>query len=153
MNTVVRPSAQAISSGAFRPLRNATFRAIWLAGLVSGLGWLIQTVAMSWLMATISSSDLMVALVQAATTLPPFLLSMFAGAIVDNFDRRKVMLIARSLMTVAGAALTIVVAMGFLNPWVLLGFSFLAGCGIAFNDPAWQASVGDIVKRHDLPAA
>ncbi|MBR0857759.1 MFS transporter [Bradyrhizobium liaoningense] len=149
----MRTEAPAVSSDPFSPLKNATFRAIWLAGLVSGLGWLIQTVAMSWLMATISSSDLMVALVQAATTLPPFLLSMFAGAIVDNFDRRKVMLVARSLMTAAGVALTIVVALGFLNPWVLLGFSFLAGCGIAFNDPAWQASVGDIVKRHDLPAA
>lgn len=153
MNKVVRTEAPAISSDPFSPLKNATFRAIWLAGLVSGLGWLIQTVAMSWLMATISSSDLMVALVQAATTLPPFLLSMLAGAIVDNFDRRKVMLVARSLMTAAGIALTIVLALGFLNPWVLLGFSFLAGCGIAFNDPAWQASVGDIVKRHDLPAA
>ncbi len=104
-------------------------------------------------MATISSSNLMVALVQAATTLPPFLFSVFAGAIVDNFSRRKVMLIARCLMAVASATLTAVVALGFINPWVILGFSFLAGCGTAFNDPAWQASVGDIVSRRDLPAA
>jgi MFS family permease len=153
MNKAMLTETQAISSAPFSPLRNTTFRAIWLSGLVSGLGWLIQTVAMSWFMATISSSDLMVALVQAATTLPPFLLSVFAGAIVDNFDRRKVMLIARGLMTAAGAALTAVVALGFLDPWIILGFSFLAGCGIAFNDPAWQASVGDIVTRRDLPAA
>jgi MFS family permease len=139
MNKVMLTETQAISSAPFSPLKNTTFRAIWLSGLVSGLGWLIQTVAMSWLMATVSSSDLMVALVQAATTLPPFLLSVFAGAIVDNFDRRKVMLIARGLMTGAGATLTIVVAAGCLNPWVILGFSFLAGSGIAFNDPAWQA--------------
>ncbi|QPF95362.1 MFS transporter [Bradyrhizobium commune] len=149
----MRTNTHAISSAQFSPLKNRTFRAIWLAGLVSGLGWLIQTIAMSWLMATISSSNLMVALVQAATTLPPFLLSVVAGAIVDNFDRRKVMLIARCLMTAAGATLTTVVAVGFLDPWVILGFSFLAGCGIAFNDPAWQASVGDIVDRRDLPAA
>nr|WP_246754451.1 MFS transporter [Bradyrhizobium diazoefficiens] len=153
MNKVMRTDAHTIASAPFSPLKNRTFRAIWLAGLVSGLGWLIQTIAMNWLMATISSSNLMVALVQAATTLPPFLLSVFAGAIVDNFDRRKVMLIARCLMTGAGATLTIVVAVSFLDPWVILAFSFLAGCGIAFNDPAWQASVGDIVDRRDLPAA
>src|SRR5215471_13328566 len=84
MNKAMLTETQAISSAPFSPLRNTTFRAIWLSGLVSGLGWLIQTVAMSWFMATISSSDLMVALVQAATTLPPFLLSVFAGAIVAN---------------------------------------------------------------------
>ncbi len=141
------------STGPFAPLNNATFRAIWLAGLISGMGWLIQTIAMSWLMATITPSSVMVALVQTATNLPAFILSIFAGAIVDNFNRRKVMLMARSLMAVTAAALTILVAVGMINPWIILFFSFLAGCGIAFNDPAWQASVGDIVDRKDLAAA
>lgn len=141
------------SAGPFAPLKNVTFRAIWLAGLISGLGWLIQTIAMGWLMATITPSSVMVALVQAATNLPAFILSIFAGAIVDNFNRRKVMLMARSLMAVTAAALTILVAIGMINPWIILFFSFLAGCGIAFNDPAWQASVGDIVDRKDLAAA
>lgn len=146
-------SKPAAGTGPFAPLRNVTFRAIWLAGLVSGLGWLIQTIAMSWLMATITPSSVMVALVQAATNLPAFILSIFAGAIVDNFNRRKVMLMARTLMAVTAAALTILVAIGMINPWIILFFSFLAGCGIAFNDPAWQASVGDIVERKDLAAA
>ena len=43
--------------------------------------------------------------------------------------------------------------MGLLTPWSLLGFTFLIGCGIASNNPAWQASVGDMVPRADLPAA
>ena len=143
----------AAGTGPFAPLKNVTFRAIWLAGLISGLGWLIQTIAMSWLMATITPSSMMVALVQAATNLPAFILSIFAGAIVDNFNRRKVMLIARSLMALTAATLTALVAVGLINPWIILFFSFLAGCCIAFNDPAWQASVGDIVDRKDLAAA
>lgn len=141
------------SDGPFAPLKNTVFRVIWLAGLVSGLGWLIQTVAMSWLMATITDSSVMVALVQAATSLPSFILSIFAGAIVDNFNRRRIMMAARFFMASTAAVLTILVAFGILNPWIILIFSFLAGCGIAFNDPAWQASVGDIVDRRDLPAA
>ncbi|WP_293808655.1 MFS transporter [uncultured Bosea sp.] len=143
----------AAGTGPFAPLKNVTFRAIWLAGLISGLGWLIQTIAMSWLMATITPSSVMVALVQAATNLPAFILSIFAGAIVDNFNRRRVMLVARSLMALTAATLTILVAVGLINPWIILFFSFLAGCCIAFNDPAWQASVGDIVDRKDLAAA
>ena len=147
---VRKPSA---GTGPFAPLSNTTFRAIWLAGLISGLGWLIQTIAMSWLMATITPSSVMVALVQTATNLPAFILSIFAGAIVDNFNRRRVMLIARSLMVLTAATLTALVAVGMINPWIILFFSFLAGCCIAFNDPAWQASVGDIVERKDLAAA
>ncbi len=40
-----------------------------------------------------------------------------------------------------------------MTPWLLLGFTFLIGCGTALNNPAWQSSVGDIVPRADLPAA
>ncbi|MGV3553377.1 MFS transporter [Rhizobium sp.] len=141
------------TSGAFEPLKNATFRAIWLAGQISGLGWLIQTVAIGWLMTTISVSDLMVALVQTATTLPAFLLSIFVGAFVDNYDRRRIMLIARLLMALASVSLTILISLDLHDPWIILLLAFVIGCATAFNDPAWQASVGDIVERQHLAAA
>lgn len=143
----------AIPPGTFAPLRNQTFRSIWLATQVSSLGWLMQIVAISWLMATISTSDLMVALVQASSNLPAFILSVFAGVLADNFSRRKVMLAGRCLMVIASAMLTAAVAIGFVDPWMILGFSFLIASGGALNDPAWQASVGDIVDRRDIPAA
>ncbi|RUV47568.1 MFS transporter, partial [Mesorhizobium sp. M5C.F.Ca.IN.020.14.1.1] len=126
---------------------------MWLATQVSSLGWLMQTVTVSWLMATISTSNLMVALVPASSTLPAFILSVFVGAIADNFNRRRVMFAGRCIMVVASAMLTAFVALGFVDPWMILGFSFLIACGGALNDPAWQASVGDIVDRRDVPAA
>lgn len=135
------------------PLRNPIFRSIWLSTQVSSLGWLIQTVAISWLMATISTSDLMVALVQASSTLPAFVLSIFAGAIADNFSRRAVMLIGRCVFTIAFAVMTALLAVGLIDPWMILCLSFVGGCGIALVDPAWQASVGDIVDRREIPAA
>ncbi|QKC86788.1 MFS transporter [Mesorhizobium sp. NZP2077] len=153
MSSVARADAYPVSSATFAPLENPTFRSIWLATQVSSFGWLMQSVAISWLMATISTSDLMVALVQASSTLPAFILSVFAGAIADNFSRRRVMFAGRCLMAVASAVLTGLVALGLVDPWTILGFSFLIGCGAAFNDPAWQASVGDIVDRRDVPAA
>src|SRR5690606_38531308 len=42
---------------------------------------------------------------------------------------------------------------GLITPWLLLTFTFLIGCGLAFNSPAWQASVGDMVPRSELPGA
>lgn len=135
------------------PLRNPVFRSIWSATQISSLGWLVQTVAISWLMATISASDLMVALVQAASTLPVFFLSILAGAIADNFSRRWVMFAGHCLIALASTTLMISVGLGFVHPWLLLGLGFLAGCGFALNDPAWHASVGDILDKRDIPAA
>ncbi|TCN17979.1 MFS transporter [Sinorhizobium americanum] len=135
------------------PLRNRAFRAIWTATQISSLGWLIQTTAISWLMATISASDLMVALVQASSTLPAFFLSIVAGAIADSFSRRGVMLAGHVLIALASLTLAISVALGLVSPWLILGLGFLAGCGFALNDPAWHASVGDILEKRDIPAA
>lgn len=138
---------------ALAPLRNRTFRAVWLSIQVASLGWLVQTVAIAWLMATISPSDLMVALVQAATTLPAFLLSIPAGALADSYSRRKVILAGRIIFTLSYAALAGLLALNLAGPWTILVLIFLAGCGASLIDPAWQASVGDIVERREIPAA
>lgn len=145
--------ADGVSPTTFAPLKNLTFRSIWLATQVSSLGWLMQTVAISWLMATISKSDLNVALVQASTTLPAFFLSVFAGAIADNFSRRKVMFAGWCVIALASALLACLVSLELVDPWIVLGLSFLAGCGVAFTDPAWHASVGDVLRKSDVPAA
>ncbi len=140
-------------ASALAPLRSPIFRAIWIASLASNFGGLVQAVGAAWMMTTITSSANMVALVQASTTLPIMVFSLAAGAIADNFNRRRVMLIAQGFMLVVSLALTVAAWMQLLTPWTLLGFTFLIGCGTALNNPAWQASVGDMVPRADLPAA
>lgn len=135
------------------PFRNETFRVIWAASLISNFGGLIQSVGAAWMMASISSSANMVALVQASTSLPIMLFSVAAGALADNFDRRKLMLTAQAFMLVVSIMLTVFAWQGLITPWLLLTFTFLIGCGTALNNPAWQASVGDMVPREDLPAA
>ncbi len=135
------------------PFRHATFRALWTATLASNLGGLVQTVAAGWMMTMISNSDDMVALVQAATTLPIMIFSLAAGALADNFDRRNIMLVAQILMMAVSACLAIFAVAGWLTPWLLLAFTFFIGCGTALHNPSWQASMGDIVPREDLSGA
>ena len=82
------------------------------------------------------------------------LLSLPAGALADSHrsprrDADRAGLHARRLGGPGGLRL----ALGVMTPWLLLGFTFLIGCGTALNGPAWQASVGDMVPRADLPAA
>lgn len=104
-------------------------------------------------MTTLTSSSGMVALVQAATTLPIMLFSLAGGALADNFTRRNVMLWAQGLMMAVSIALAVCTFTGVLSPWLLLAFTFLIGCGTALHNPSWQASMGDLVPREDLPGA
>ena len=140
-------------AGVLGPLRHEAFRLLWLATLVSNLGGLVQSVGAGWLMTTLTDSHNMIALVQASTTLPIMVFSIAAGALADNFDRRTVMLVAQFGMMVVSIMLAMLAFIGLLNPWLLLGFTFLIGCGTALFNPSWQASMGDIVPRGDLPGA
>ena len=140
-------------SSLFQPFRSADFRLLWSAVLVSNLGGLIQAVGAGWMMASIADSDDMVALVQTATTLPIMIFSLAAGALADSFDRRTVMLVAQSLMMTASVALAVLAIQGWITPWLLLLFTFLIGCGTALHNPSWQASMGDLVPRSDIPSA
>ncbi len=135
------------------PLREPIFRTLWLANLGSSFGGLIQGVGAAWLMTSITDSANMVALVQASTTLPIMLFSLLGGAIADGFNRRSVMIAAQLFMLVTSVLLVVVTYTGLVTPWLLLVFTFLVGCGLAFNNPSWQASVADLVPRPVLPAA
>ncbi|MDQ0562906.1 MFS family permease [Rhizobium mesoamericanum] len=141
------------TSSTLAPLRHGTYRRIWFASLASNFGGLIQAVGAAWMMTTITASENMVALVQTSTALPIMLFSLVSGALADSFDRRRVMLTAQYFMLAVSALLSISAYFGWLSPWLLLFFTFLIGCGTALNNPSWQASVGDMVPRADLPGA
>jgi MFS family permease len=107
----------------------------------------MQNVGAGWLMTQLTMSPLMVGLVQAATTLPVFLVIIPAGALADMVDRRRFLLITQGWMVMASAALGVLSLMHHITPWVLLGFTFILGLGAVMNDPAWQAITPEIVSR------
>ena len=135
------------------PLRYAIFRRIWIAGLLSNLGLLIGGVGAAWQMTLLTSSADMVALVQTAGLLPTLLISIAAGAIADMHDRRIIALVALSISLTSAAALSLLAYLGLLTPYILLGFSFLIGTGMALFQPSWQASVNEQVPPEALPQA
>ncbi len=135
------------------PLRHPTYKRIWFASIASNFGGLIQAVGAAWMMTALSTSENMIALVQASTSLPIMLFSLISGALADSFDRRRIMLSAQFLMLAASILLTVFAWANLLTPWLLLFFTFMIGCGTALNNPSWQASVGEMVPREDLPAA
>ena len=141
-----RPSALA-------PFRHPGFRNLWAATLVSNFGGLIQAVGAAWLMTQLTDSATLIALVQATNTLPIMLFALLSGALADIFERRRLLLIALGMMASVSFLLAVVAYAGWLGPASLLALTFLIGMGQALYNPPWQASMGDLVPREDLPAA
>ncbi len=139
--------------GSLAPFRYPAFRAIWIANLASNLGATMQSVGAAWEMTSLTSSHRMIALVQASTTLPIMLFGVFAGAIADNFDRRRIMLSSQIGMLLVSAVLTVMTWQDWIGPWTLLLLTLGLGIGTALNSPAWQASVRQQVGMRDLPQA
>jgi MFS family permease len=139
--------------GSLAPFRYPAFRAIWIANLASNLGATMQSVGAAWLMTSLTQSHRMLALVQASTTLPIMLFGIFAGAIADNFDRRRIMLASQNGMLLVSVVLAVFSWMGWVTPWMLIALTLLLGIGTALNSPAWQASVRQQVGKTDLPQA
>ncbi|HYN20845.1 MAG TPA: MFS transporter, partial [Thermoanaerobaculia bacterium] len=149
---MTEPTAAAPRSP-WSPLRHRAFRALWMATIASNVGTWLQSVGAAWLMTSLTSSAIMVALVQAATSLPMFLFSLPAGALADVVDRRKLLLFTQGWMLLAALGLSALTAAGVMSPWLLLGFTALLGLGAAFNQPAQQASIPELVPRDDLAPA
>ena len=140
-------------SATLAPFEHRAFALFWWASLASSFGSMIQTVGASWLMTTIAPSPNQVALVQTANALPYFFLSLFAGALADTRDRRSIMLFSQVLALLASVVLAVVALAGGITPSLLLGLTFLIGCGAAMFAPAWQASIGDQVPRAQIAPA
>ncbi|MCW1401624.1 MFS transporter [Novosphingobium sp. MW5] len=139
--------------GSLAPFRHSAFAAIWTANLFSAIGSSVQSVGAAWLMTDLTTSHRLIAMVQSSVTLPIMALGLFAGAIADNFDRRRVMLAAQISMLMASAVLAVLTFEGFIGPASLLILTLVLGAGTALNSPAWQASVRAQVGPEDLPAA
>src|SRR5205809_2207878 len=147
------PRVTAIAKGAWAPLRRPLFRALWISDVVSNIGTWMHDSAAAWLMTLLAPSPLMVSLVQAATTLPLFLLELPAGAIADVLDRRRVLLAAQVWLFAATATLGVLTLLGVVQPWMLLVITLAVGAGNAIDLPAWQAIIPEAVPPHELPAA
>jgi len=137
----------------FAPLKERTFRNIWTASLLGNLGQLVLGVGAAWEMTRLTNSPAMVALVQTAMMLPIMLASLPAGAMADMFDRRKLAMAGLGISILSASLLTVLATFGLAGPWVLLGFCFLIGIGVAVYSPAWSSSINEQVSPQLLPSA
>lgn len=141
------------SESPLAPLRQKVFAVLWVATVVGNTGTFIRDVASSWLVTDLSSAPADVAMIQAASTLPIFLLAIPAGVLADILDRRKFLLVIQLILATASLGLLVLSATGSQSIGSLVALTFVGGIGAALMAPTWQAIVPEIVDRANLSNA
>jgi predicted MFS family arabinose efflux permease len=113
----------------------------------------MYSAASGWLMTGLNPDPFVVALVQAAGSLPICVFAIPAGALADIFDKRRYLIVVELLYTTLAAAYAAMVWVGLATPINLLFFTFLLNAAGALTAPAWQAVVPQLVPKQDLSAA
>jgi MFS family permease len=137
-----------------RAFRHRNYRLFFAGQSVSLVGTWITRVATSWLVYRLTGSVLLLGLVGFCGQIPTLLLAPFAGVLVDRWDRHRILVVTQLLSLVQSAALAALTLTGVITvPWVL-ALQVAQGVINAFDTPARQAFVVQMVEdRADLPNA
>ena len=133
--------------------RHRNFRLFWFGQTLSLVGTWMQSMAQGWLALELSNSAFLVALVASAQSFPILLLSMPAGVIVDRTDKLRLVKIAQALLALEAATLWWFTWSGHMTIGWLLALATASGIFNAFEIPARQSLVIELVGREDLPGA
>ncbi|HEY0268427.1 MAG TPA: MFS transporter [Methyloradius sp.] len=141
--------------GTFRSLSHYNYR-VWASGaLVSNIGTWMQRTAQDWLVLTqlTHNNATAVGIVMALQFGPHLLLLPFTGFAADHFDRRKLLMCTQALMGSLALGLGVLTLLGYVQLWHVYIFAFLLGCASAFDSPARQTFVSDLVDETNLSNA
>jgi len=136
-----------------RALRHRNFRLFWTGQLISVIGTWMQSVGQGWLMHRLTDSAWMLGVLGFTQFLPVMLFSLWAGVVADRMDKRRLVLVTQALALVQALALAAVVSAGVVQPWMLLVLAFVFGTINAFDLPARQSFLVEMVGKEDLPNA
>ncbi|MCB5292054.1 MFS transporter [Arthrobacter sp. SO3] len=136
-----------------RALRVRNFALFWTGQLISGTGTWMQMVAMAWLVLDISGSAAVLGLVTTMQFLPLLMFVLPAGVLADRLPKRRIMLAAQALATVQALLLGFLALSGSPQIWQLALLAFTLGVSNAFNNPAQQAFVPEMVGPTLVPDA
>ncbi|MFT3739078.1 MAG: MFS transporter [Breznakibacter sp.] len=139
---------------AFRVFRSYNYNLFFIGQLISRLGMWMQRTAVIWVVYTMTDSVLVVGLATFAEQFPSFVLSPSGGLVADRYNRYKVLMATQIASAIQAVALTVLYALDYHSVGLLLLLSAVLGIANAYDVPARQAMVNDLVRsKNDLPGA
>jgi MFS family permease len=137
----------------FPALRSRDFRLLWLGQMVSMAGSQMQFWALNWHLYTLTHSAVALGMIGLARVVPIAIFSLVGGTVADALDRRKLMLITQSVMMATAVLLGVLTMRGELTAGVIYALSALAAGALAFDNPARQALLPNLVPREHFANA
>lgn len=142
-----------MASQTFAALRHRNYR-LWFRGqMVSLFGTWMQLTAQGFLVFQLTRSPAYLGYVSFANGVPSWLLTLYGGVVADRIPRRTLLLVTQTFMMLLAFALAVLTFLGAVRPWHIIGLSFLLGAANAFDAPARQAFVRELVELPDLTNA
>ena len=176
-----RPAGKKRKKGAFRALKHRNFRLFWSAQLISLIGTWMQNLAQGWLIVLLvdpigramlrhggnavgaapahhspaveAAANIYSGWVNFAGGLPILLFTLLAGVVADRVDKRRLLILTQACLVFTSICLGLLCVTGRVEIWHVMVFTALAGAAAAFDMPARQAFVVEMVGREDLPSA
>jgi MFS family permease len=141
-------------SPTFRALHNHNYRLYATGGVVSNTGTWMQRVAQDWLVVLLATNDgTALGITTGLQFLPALLLSPYAGLIADRFPKQRLLQVTQSVMAVTALLLGVLAITGTVEVWHVYVLAFVFGVGSAFDAPARQSFVSEMVGPDDLSNA
>jgi MFS family permease len=137
----------------FSALRYPNYRLWFFGQMISLFGTWMQSTAQGYLVYELTASARYLGYVSFASGVPTWLLMLYAGVVADRVPRRTLLVITQTGMMVLAFVLSALTMLGLVRPWHIVILSALLGACNAFDAPARQAFVLEMVEREDLTNA
>lgn len=140
-------------TGTMAVLRQPLYAQLLGANFITSMGVWLYVAAAAWVMLELTRSPFMVGLVSGCTFLPRLIFAVPAGALIDVFDRRFLIVLGNLFQASVSIASGVLYANGTLGPWVLVAMTLGIGTGQALSMPAYHSTIQDVVPRDYVAAA
>jgi MFS family permease len=133
----------------FRSFRYRNFRLFFSGQSISLVGTWIQRIAVPWLVYDLTGSPFLLGAVGFAGQIPTMLIAPFAGVLVDRWNRYQILVVTQILAMIQALALALLTLTGSIAIWHVFSLSIVLGCVNAFDMPARQSFLVDMVDRKE----
>jgi len=134
-------------------LHHRRFTLLWIGLLISVTGSQMQLWALFWHVRQLTDQPIAVSIIGAVRFFPILLLALFGGLMADRYNRRKIMFLTQSSSIAIALALGLLTYSGQIQLWHIYTLTAIQAAAMAFDLPARQALVPNLVPGKDLPSA
>jgi MFS family permease len=142
-----------LSLKGYEVLRIRNYRLFWMGQWISLIGTWMQSVTQAWLLTRLTGSPLALGLLAAAASAPMLVLVLIGGLVSDRANRRAVIMVTQTLSLLQALVLAVLTLSGVVQPWHIIALAAVLGAINAFDIPARQAFVVELVGPAHLPNA